>query len=284
VRVPIVALSGLALLALTAGMAAPVRAAGLVPTDQSRGVHVAIDVTTSVWTSGIPPWDPPDETDVESFSDAATAPDFAPFSATAAVSGFPDTSAAQESSITGHSIAASGSIAGIADIESTFPPEVWTWPFSQVRQDIDLGSSLSVDFSLEEPSDYTLSGQVDISYFLTDTRASIRLIGPGPSVIAEVAVESDPDCIEPACFEATEPIEVSGSLAPGTYTLEAMATGEGYGFYSTAAGDVDTIVGGDYAFTFSLARPVPALSVAARALLALLLALFAAGRLASDSR
>jgi hypothetical protein len=136
-------------------------------------------------------------------------------------------------------------------------------------------TSFSATFVLATAGLYQLTGSVSTSagYFAEST-AFIRLTGPGAQVVAEVQVTRDSQCEPvPECETVgPEPIAASGVLPPGTYTLEASASGWASGYRSGTFGWGD-VAYGDYDVELTLAPPVPALPVAGSALLALAIAL-----------
>ena len=112
----------------------------------------------------------------------------------------------------------------MAEITSFFEPPP---PFSQVNHTTDTESLFSLTFEIAAACDYTLTGSVATSGVINSlSQSRITLSGPGSVVIAEVEVVSDPDCVDPGCIDVGPvPLDESGTLGPGVYMLEAVASG-----------------------------------------------------------
>lgn len=246
---------------------------------QTRTVGVQIDHRELHYEScSPPPLDPycePDFIDTTSYSDDAAAPDASPWVATANLAQFPNTYASQDSEIGGSSIRASGSHQAIS---------YYTWPYPfpppviQIHEDHASDSSFSTTFVLTTAGFYQLTGSVSSTAGpFAESTAFIRLTGPGAEVVAEVQLTPDSLCSPaPDCMMlGPEPIAASGVLPPGTYTLEAGASGRAGGYR-----EMNDIAYGDYDVELTLAGPVPALSASGLVLLALALGSLGAARIA----
>lgn len=279
----------IAALALVPSLPAP--AAPLVPLSQERSVNLDQRHFWNVWSNEanpfFPDFDPPTVSIlVGSQVPSAAASDFGPFSES--VSTTLGSVAHQSSRIERGWVEASGSLWGLVN-SSTCTDWIPTNYCTFSRQ-FTGDSSFSVTFSLDENTPYVLTGSAQHSptfgqtFGAIDGTAEIRLTGPS-GVIAEV-VAPDSFCPDlPDCLSDAVPLLDSGSLAAGTYTLEAFATGSGFGACLDVGGGVTCFSGaggGSYSVRLALdglAPPVPALGAAPAALLAA--ALLLGGALAS---
>ena len=224
---------------------------------QSREVRVDVESVEAYYASCIPLISPgctPDSTTVETVSDGDTASGSGPFVASASPPGFPGSIATQDSEITTSSIRAAGTHAAT----STF----WNsggFPITFQSESHDTRTLASVSFDLDAPSAFVLSGSVTArGLMFSGSTSSIRLIGPG-GVVAEIVVNSVADCVDPACVSVgPEPIDASGILEPGSYSLEAVASGNAGGVHSTA-GSFGSFEGGEYEMRLELSVPIPAI-------------------------
>jgi urease beta subunit len=268
---------------VAAALAAGPASAGIEVLSQERRVAVDIDVVEDTFSSCIPLITPgclPDSTTTANHPDSAEAPDTGPFLATANVPGFAATSASQDSEIGAWTIRASGSHAATATFWNT-----GGFPITFHSEHHHVESRASVEFQLEEAVGYSLDGSVSTGgAIFSASSAWIRLVGPG-GVVAEVQVDSDPDCIDPGCFSVgPAPLSASGVLAPGSYTLEAVASGLASGAHSTS-GSFGTAVDGAFDVELVLdGPPVPSLRGPALALLALLVWALGGRRLTRPQR
>ena len=225
---------------------------------QTREVSVQIETVESYYESCVPLITPdclPDSTTEASFPDHEAASGAGPFVASAERPEFSGTFATQDSEITGSSVRAAGS----HEASSAF----WSsggFPITYHSESHDTESRTSVTFALDAARTYVLRGSVTTRGLMFSTSSSrIRLIGPGDSVLAEVEVESDPACGGESCLTVgPELLEASGTLAPGVYTLEAIASGNTGGAHSTA-GSFGSFQGGDFELDLRLSAAVPAL-------------------------
>lgn len=241
---------------------------------QDRAVSVDIDVVEDFYSSCIPILQPgctPDSTTTTNFADSASAPDAGAFDATASRPEFPSTFASQHSEIDADAIRASGGHAATATFSNT-----GGFPITFHSEFHDVESRAVVSFEVDATTPYRLTGTVTTGgAVFSSSSSSLRLSGPG-GVIAEVQVDSDPDCALPECFTVgPELLTASGLLDPGVYTLEARAGGTAGGAHSTS-GSFGT--GIDGAFEVELLLPPPAVpALPPGAVLLLALALAAAG-------
>jgi hypothetical protein len=258
---------------VAAAALAPDRAAGesgdLDLVSQDREVSVDIDIVEDFFSSCIPFLDPgcnPDSTTSTNFSGADSAPDAGPFVATANLPEFPATFANLDSEIGADGIRASGSHAATASFTNT-----GGFPITFHSEFHDVASRAVVTFQIDSSVPYSLTGSVTTGGAIFSTSSSyIRLTGPG-GVIAQVRVDSDPDCTDPECFTVgPEPLSASGVLDPGTYTFEALASGTAGGAHDTN-GSFGTGVNGSFDVELALAPPVPALPAGALVFLGLVL-------------
>jgi hypothetical protein len=263
-----------ALLALAALAAAAPAGAQLALVSDDRAVSVDVTVSEYYFASCPPLITPgclPDSTTTNSYPDSESASSGAPFSATAGALG---SFASQDSQLSATGISGSGSHAASASFYNT-----GGFPITFHSENHEAESRLVVEFALAEATPYTLSGSVATGGAIFSLSSShIRLSGPGGTV-AEVQVDSDPNCVDPSCFQVGPvPLASSGTLAAGTYTLEALAGGTASGVHSTS-GSFGTGVDGSFEVDLALTVAVPSLAPAGLALLALaLVAAAAAGR------
>jgi hypothetical protein len=235
-------------------------------------VEIEVVHTEDEFSSCIPFLDPlcePDSSTTTTDGDQHGAPDANPWSATASLAAFPDTWASQDSAIGADAITASGSHAGVSSYSNS-----GGFPITFVSEDHTSGSDFSVTFQLLESHGFQLSGSVTTEGgLLSSSQAFVRLRGPGAAVVAEVEVASDPGCADPSCATVgPEPLDATGVLAPGTYTLEASAGGTAAGTHSPS-GSFGSSQSGAFDLTLQLSPPaVPALPPSAAALLATALA------------
>jgi hypothetical protein len=267
-RVPHRAPASAAALVLAA-LAAPPAAAQLSLVSADRAVSVDIVVTEDYFASCVPlitPGCTPDSTTAFSYPDSESSSGAGSFAATAIRAEFPGTTASQDSQLTVAGIAGSGSVGGSASFFNT-----GGFPITFHSENHDMESRLVVEFALAEATAYTLDGNVLAGGLIFSTgSARIRLSGPG-GTIAEAQVDSDPNCVDLSCSEVGPvPLAASGTLAAGTYTLEAVAEGVASGAHSTS-GSFGTGSGGSFEVELSLAVDAPSLTPAGTALLALLL-------------
>ncbi len=270
--------AGLALAALAATPAA----AQLQLVSDDRAVSVDITVTEDYFASCIPlitPGCTPDSTTTNNYPDSASANSGAPFAETASRPEFPTTSASQDSQVSPTGITASGSHAATANFYNT-----GGFPITYHSETHEVESRLVVEFELAEATPYALSGSVATGGAIFSFSSSyMRLSGPGGTV-AEVQVDSDPNCVDPSCFQVgPAPLASSGTLAAGTYTLEAVAGGTASGAHSTS-GSFGTGVDGSFEVELALAPAVPSLAPPGAALLALALGLAGAAAAARARR
>lgn len=259
-------LAGLALLppALPAG-------AQLALVSQTRSVDVSIETRDDVYASCVPLIDPfcmPTSTTIDTFHDGETAPDAGPFTAVASVPGFPDTTAQQSSEITATAIEGSGSHGAVSTYSTS-----GGFPVVLHSETHDTETRLAAEFEVAEGTPYQLTGSVTTSGGLfSSSSARITLLGPG-GPLGEVEVVSDPNCADPETCGTVgpQPIALSGLLAPGTYTLEAVASGTAEGLHSTS-GSYGSGQGGSFDVQLALAPGVPSVPAWARLVLALALA------------
>ena len=228
-------------------------ASALTPTAQDRHVFTRRDLF-------------PQMTHTE---ETKSAPDYGPF--TAGVDGiiFPiegPPNAFQSSSIeserlqaTGNTLAAPDSLPGQGD-------------------EIGSQSVYSVDFVLDEPRAFTLTGQLDIETHLSgceEALGRVALTGPG-GVVAQFGVQLPGSCGGGGGI-CSLPLSATGELAPGSYTLEARSESTAHGFIGAHGGCAGHSTG-RFAAALLLAPTVLALSAAWPGVLAVALALAARRR------
>ena len=161
-------------------------------------------------------------------ADTETAPGFAPFSAALSSSIFPSVSVSQESTITPSRMQGHGShaAAGSASLGSTgFPPT-----FIETTDIHETRSLYHVEFTLDEPTGYLLDGTIvgGGAGFIGVLDMEIALRHANGDVVHRIALESDPNCFgDPSCTDLG-PLSLfeSGTLAPGSYVLEAEIHGQ----------------------------------------------------------
>lgn len=237
------------------------RADTLMLSSETRLVQIDIDHTEDFYSSCIPlPPSPcmPDSSTTTHFSDSATAPDAAPWTATASLIQFPNTSATQDSEIGATFIQATGSHTAVSSYSNT-----GGFPITFISENHATETSLVVTFDLAADCAFDLSGSVTTEGGIFSTSSTyIRLSVAGGGVIAEVQVDSAEGCADPECLVVgPAPIATSGVLAAGTYTLEAFAGGIATGVHSTI-GSFGSGEGGAFEVNLVLApQPVPTLSV-----------------------
>jgi hypothetical protein len=233
-------------------------ASALTPTGQDRHVSTTNTVQTLEGTFH--------------FDEAESAPDFGPFSAS--VDGvmppldLPDLASQDSAIATGPDERLTASGFALADPDENLD-EI---------HDTDSDSVYRVDFDIDGPRQFDLSGTLDLYAFNCEasTLGHARLTGPG-GVIFEVQDEIITGYAtllycEPAC-EVSLPVEAGGLLAPGSYSFEVAV--ESYGQGLVSPGDVcDTPYSrADYDVALSLLDPrVPALPASALALAGLAMA------------
>jgi hypothetical protein len=214
----------------------------------------------------------------ETLNDGQIASDFGPFSANTSVPVEGTNSwATQESAIHGASLAASGVF--FADgLERLYPDLETDWDVHQQYIDPQVETRFSVTFSLDEAIPFYLRGDLELEggpycdpEFPNPAQASLTLTGPG-GVIVDSAISVDVGNCSPRLA-----LRETGQLAPGVYTLEVMAGGEGSGMCSGFIGPEcwGVPTSGEFWLQFGLGPqpgPVPALPSGAIALLAALLA------------
>jgi hypothetical protein len=277
-----------AVLAAAIPLAAATAAADpIVPTAQERGVGVSAETIADLWADGTSPtaptFDPPSLTQTGESEDAEAAPGFSTFHATAqrtapGVPFVPTTGVAraeQSSSISGDLLAASGSVVLTTDAHTLgqfaldnlnfFLPGPHYWlGFGRDRTSGTAHYEVAFDVAAERP--YVLAGALAMSAadpltFFAGTHAGsllLRLTGPG-GVIHEVEWDQVADgcAFLGACEPADFAIDESGTLAPGSYTLDVATSalalgncGDIQGFppcwqpTSTSSFDVSLVVGG----------------------------------------
>jgi hypothetical protein len=224
--------------------AAHAGAAGFAPISQDRSISATMTGRTSVWFSFtgsnpfFPDFDPPDQmVDTPNGPVGSSAADFGPFDDTIVVADTIDVvngtaTISQDSSITPTEIHASGS--HDVQLDGANGQELGNYV---VRSNLfESSSSFSATFGVSEDTEYTLAATLtrSLDWALepaggglphANADVYVELVGPGGVVASAMAPESS-TCPPDNCAEAT--LDVSGVLAPGTYTLTAYATGEGY--------------------------------------------------------
>jgi hypothetical protein len=250
-------------------------ASGFAASSQARSVEVEITQTTLACIT-------PQSCSVigtSTQSDSESAPDFTPFVATAIVPPFTQTSADQDSSLGATRIEARGSSEATGSGGLSTPPNIFT------VTDSEAASRFSTTFTVAAATPYRLSGSVTSSGGLSANSISfVRLKTSGGAVIAEVSAATDPNCQEAGCAEVgPNPLISVGVLAPGSYVLEAEASGQAAPFFF--AGNFFGLTStGQYDFVLAV-TDVPALSPAALALLGLALGFTAlAAQIAREGR
>jgi hypothetical protein len=217
-------------------------AEALTPVAQDRHVFASQD------------WIPDRPSD---YAEMLSAPDYAPFSASVdgivgPPSPFPYFDlAVQQSSIEPDRLLVSGRSKANPDSEPG------------VGHEIISESVYAVDFTLDTPQSFTLTGQLDlfaeIGGYETST-SSISLTGPG-GVIAEVHGRLPQFPVCPNGCVASLPLSTAGVLEPGSYRLEARCDTEARGVIGPH-GEYNSFAEASYAADLALeplAPQVPAL-------------------------
>jgi hypothetical protein len=299
---PLVSLAGaLALLALPSLGSAQVSFAA-----QQRSVEATSHSGGNLWATGTnpfsPDFDPATATYSADHSDDAQAPDFAGFDETASspapllqglIGPAASASASQTSSLSASLIAASGSFAADGD-SYTIPPATLNLINSFLMPPVpynfgiidgtEVGDSqFSVQFDVAVPTPFHLTGSISASEWQTveglfgiaGASASISLTGPSGSVAAVT--------LSLPLTPSSDSIDESGTLAPGSYTLSANASGSAFGLCFETATFVcyDPSSSGSFDLALSLggAPEVPGPSRLSAALLGVALAAIGAAAL-----
>lgn len=242
-------------------LAATARADAFVLDSQSRSVEIEILHTEATYESCIPISDPlcqPTSYQATPYQSSASAPDAGPWTASAELAAFPDTSAQQDSEIDPNLLHAAGSHQGTSHYAL-----IGSFPLTVVREDHSGSTTFSATFTLATAHPFTLAGSLAAGGGLFSGASTVvRLSGAG-GVVAEVVAESDPDCADPECHAVGPlPVDARGTLAPGSYTFEAIASGTAGGYVS-GAGAFGSAYDGAFDVTLDLSPPaVPALPLA----------------------
>jgi hypothetical protein len=158
-----------------------------------------------------------------------TAPGFDPFSAALSSSIFPSVAVSQESTITPSRMRANAShaAAGFASLGTTggVPPT-----FVSTTDTHETRSLYHVEFTLDAPTGYLLDGTIvgGGAGFIGTLDMEIALRHANGEIVHRIALESDPNCFgDPSCSDLG-PLSLfeSGTLAPGSYVLEAEIHGQ----------------------------------------------------------
>jgi hypothetical protein len=162
-------------------------------------------------------------------ADTESAPGFDPFSVALSSSIFPSVAVSQESTVTpsrmqahaSHAAAGAASLGQIGGLPPTFV---------QTIDEHETRSLYRVEFTLDEPTGYLLDGTIvgGGAGFIGDLDMQIALRHANGDVIHRIALEDDDNCFgDPGCSDLG-PLSLfeSGTLAPGSYVLEAELHGQ----------------------------------------------------------
>lgn len=249
-------------------------AADLTPISQARSLDFSWTDDEGTYFCDIPPigCTPLDVTHTEDQGDDQ-APDFAAWSASLGGIVQFDSSAIGPQ---GFTASASHAGSGIAEFFETGEPFEF---FIHTRHTIS-NASVSYTFEVDEPTPYRLTGEIETSGagFIGSMLARIRLEGPGGVVLAAVELIDDDDCSERECSDlGPEAVDVSGTLLPGTHTIEATLSGLGEPLISIFSGvAAANAYQGSFQIALTVAEDVPGPGPLTLALLAAALA--SAGR------
>jgi hypothetical protein len=263
-------------------------------TSQEREVGTTSQSDLFLWEQGTNPQTDPAAATYDANDDhQASAPDFAPFTASVASTAPAvvgpavrdgDASASQTSSLGPQAITASGSVSMSGDALLYFPgsevisalnallqPPV-PYFFGYLDGEEAAGSSLSVTFELSEPTPYHLvgsltagPGNVGFPSTIFSSGALVALSGPSGTVLSEDVVSCD----------CEEELDHQGVLAPGSYTLILLASAHGdpsCNPFTLSCSTFATDAAFDVSLSLAGAPVVPGPSRSAVALLALALA------------
>lgn len=162
-------------------------------------------------------------------ADSDAAPGFAPFSSSLSSSIFSSVAVSQESTITTGRMRAHASHAadGSASLQNSggIPPV-----FTSSVEDHETRSLYRVEFSLDEPTGYALAGTIagGGAGVLGQLQLEIALRHANGEIVHRIALQDDDNCYgEPSCSELGPlSLDESGTLAPGSYVLEARLFGQ----------------------------------------------------------
>ena len=288
-------------------------ASGEVTLDaQQRSVEADSVSEAWLWQTGsvplFPDFDPPTDTIDVPAANSVTATDFSPFVESAATSDPPivilpfggSASSDQDSTLSTSSIEASGSFANAAD---AFFLEEWVLAQAEIllmppqpfifgigaSQDTS-SSVLEVDFTVDAPTQYELSGDLALSapvgfatapvLLLTTAQAVLELRDSGGIPIAGTTIDQS--------VSVSANVADSRLLLPGSYTLVASVAGTSVGGYVDVIGLEITAGSASGSFDATLALTpvpnVPSLPVGAVPVLWLALASLAVLRLRVGTR
>lgn len=249
-------------------------AADLTPISQTRSLDFSWSDDEGTYICLPPPTGcaPLDVTHTEDQGDDQ-APDFAAWSASLGGIVQFDSSALGPQ---GFTASASHAGSGIADFFETGEPFEF---FSHTRLTIS-NASVSYTFEVDEPTPYHLTGEIEAggAGIIGSMLARIRLEGAGGVELLEVELIDDDNCFEPECLDlGPEAVDMSGTLLPGTYTVEATLSGLGEPLISISTGvAAANAYQGSFQIALTVAENVPGPAPLTLALLAAALA--SAGR------
>jgi hypothetical protein len=161
-------------------------------------------------------------------SGSGAAPDFAPYDASLASSIF-EAAASQQSTVSPSRMLAHGSHAatgGASLTSSGGTPPILT----QTIAGHGTRSLYRVEFTLDEPTDYTLDGTIagGGAGFIGQLQMEIALRRMNGEVVHRIALQDDDNCfLDPECADLGPlSLDESGTLAAGSYVLEAWLIGQ----------------------------------------------------------
>ena len=193
-------------------------------------------------------------------ADTETAPGFDPFSAALSSSIFPSVAVSQESTIkpfrmqahASHEAAGAASLGQIGGLPPTFVETI---------DEHETRSLYRVEFTLDEPTGFLLDGTIvgGGAGFIGDLDMQIALRHANGDVIHRIALEDDDNCFgDPGCSDLG-PLSLfeSGTLAPGSYVLEAEIHGHTGAFVSFQFGAIANAHTGSFDVDLQLGQTVP---------------------------
>lgn len=159
----------------------------------------------------------------------------------------------QTSLVAPHAISARGAISAVSIDDFVGDLSAGT----HTTGDTTAESFFAVTFEVDQATAYTLDGTLSGFYhaFFGAIDLRIDLVGPSGAIV-EIRCPFGPPPFPP-CGPHTE--QHTGALAPGLYTLQAVASSSG--MYGGLGGPPDTFGQGSYDVSLNLAAPVPGLGL-----------------------
>jgi hypothetical protein len=188
-------------------------------------------------------------------SDAA--PGFDPFSSALASAIFPSVAVSQQSTIETSHMQASASFAAAGAASLTLSGG---FTAIQSTDDHETRNLYRVEFTLDQTTGYALDGTIagGGAGFLGQLELEIALRRANGEIVHRIALQDDDNCLgEPSCSELGPlSLDVSGTLAPGSYVLEARLIGqtEALVTFQVQAANAHT---GSFEVDLQLGTPVP---------------------------